>query len=151
MGSGSFRTFQALEDLQDFLPFILLKEPEPMDVVEEALGRIPNYNYDFTQTIMGWFLILATKMTGVQIPSVEYVDEGKMISKDEKEVKSYLQAMLVFGEAMAKEFKWLQFNQYFIVKRMLEDLRFICGEYLGGRFTMEEETKVNVENVKDEN
>ena len=53
----SYRTLKALENIQDFLPLLLLKiDSDPMDIIEENIGLIPDVNYSFMQTIMGWFI-----------------------------------------------------------------------------------------------
>ena len=67
---------------------------------------------------MAWFVTLASKMTGKEIPGVGMAPGGK-IKKPKEEVEVHLQHFRVFADAMA---------QYSILKEMLADLHAIAGD-----------------------
>ena len=67
---------------------------------------------------MAWFVTLASKMTGKEIPGVGMAPGGK-IKKPKEEVEVHLQHFLTFADAMA---------QYSILKEMLADLHAIAGD-----------------------
>ena len=50
---------------------------------------------------MAWFLTLASKMAGKEIPGVGMTPGGK-IKKPKEEVEEYLQHFLIIADAMAK-------------------------------------------------
>ena len=50
---------------------------------------------------MAWFVTLASKMTGKEIPGVGMAPGGK-IKKPKEEVEEYLQHFLIIADAMAK-------------------------------------------------
>ena len=67
---------------------------------------------------MAWFVTLASKMTGKEIPGVGMAPGGR-IKKPKEEVEVHLQHFLTFADAMA---------QYSILKEMLADLHAIAGD-----------------------
>ena len=76
---------------------------------------------------MAWFLTLASKMTGKEIPGVGMPPGGK-IRKPMEEVEEHLQHFLAIADAMAKEKNWGYLAQYTILKEMLADLHIIAGD-----------------------
>ena len=78
---------------------------------------------------MAWFVTLASKMTGKEIPGVGKAPGGK-IKKDVKEVEEHLNNFVAIAEAMHKANKWsiraLERGhgalQYSILKEMCADL-----------------------------
>ena len=74
---------------------------------------------------MAWFLTLASKMTGKEIPGVGMAPGGK-IKKAKEEVEEHLQHFLAIADAMAKNKKWANLAQYSILKEMLADLHVIA-------------------------
>merc|ERR1711990_819575 len=78
--------------------------------------------------LMCWFITLASKMTGNEIPGVGMAPGGKIV-KPEQEVKEHLRNMLAVAEAMEERFDyhfglWAS-SEYSILKKMLVDLRLI--------------------------
>ena len=63
---------------------------------------------------MAWFVTLASKMTGKEIPGVGKAPGGK-IKKDVKEVEEHLNNFVAIAEAMHKANKWSFLAQYSIV------------------------------------
>ena len=84
---------------------------------------------------MAWFLTLASKMTGKEIPGMGLATGGK-IKMDVKEVEEHLNNFVAIAEAMHKANKWNLWNstpssrrctptlveQYSILKKMYADL-----------------------------
>ena len=75
---------------------------------------------------MAWFVILASKMTGKEIPGVGMVPGG-MIKKPKGQVEEHLQHFLVIADAMAKIKNWSGMGGS-ILKEMLSDLHAIAGD-----------------------
>ena len=75
---------------------------------------------------MAWFVILASKMTGKEIPGVGMVPGG-MIKKPKGQVEEHLQHFLVIADAMAKIKNWPGMGGS-ILKEMLSDLHAIAGD-----------------------
>ena len=73
---------------------------------------------------MAWFITLASKMTGKEIPGVGMAPGGK-IKKEVKEVEELLQHFLAIADAMASN--WGSHAQYSILEEMLADLHAIAG------------------------
>ena len=73
---------------------------------------------------MAWFLALASKMIGKEIPMILEVGmaPGGKIKKPKEEVEEYLQHFLIIADAMAKN----------DLKGFSGDLDFSCGR-TGGR------------------
>ena len=76
---------------------------------------------------MAWFLTLASKMTGKEIPGVGMAPGGK-IKKPKEEVEEHLQNFLAIADAMAENKNWGYLAQYSILKEMLADLHTIAGD-----------------------
>ena len=76
---------------------------------------------------MAWFVTLASKMTGKEIPGVGMAPGGK-IKKPKEEVEVHLQHFLALADAMAKNKNWNYLAQYSILKEMLADLHAIAGD-----------------------
>ena len=76
----------------------------------------------FFSALMAWFVTLASKMTGKEIPGVGKAPGGK-IKKDVKEVEEHLNNFVAIAEAMQlhKANKWSFLAQYSINK-MCADL-----------------------------
>ena len=74
---------------------------------------------------MAWFVTLASKMTGKEIPGVGMAPGGK-IKKPKEEVEEHLQHFLAIADAMAKNKNWGYLAQYPILKEMLGDLHAIA-------------------------
>ena len=74
---------------------------------------------------MAWFVTLASKMTGKEIPGVGMAPGGK-IKKPKEEVEEHLQHFLAIAETMAKNKNWSFLAQYSILKEMLGDLHAIA-------------------------
>ena len=70
---------------------------------------------------MAWFVTLASKMTGKEIPGVGKA-AGSKIKKDVKEVEEHLKNFVAIAEAMHKANKWSFLAQYSILKEMCADL-----------------------------
>ena len=70
---------------------------------------------------MAWFVTLASKMTGKEIPGVGMVPGG-MIKKPKGQVEEHLQHFLVIADAMAKIKNWPGGPWGSILKEMLSDL-----------------------------
>ena len=79
---------------------------------------------------MAWFVTLASKMTGKEIPGVGMAPGGK-IKKPKEEVEEQLQHFLAIADAMAKNKKWANLAQYSILKEMLADLHVIAEAKTG--------------------
>ena len=75
----------------------------------------------FFSALMAWFVTLASKMTGKEIPGVGKAPGGK-IKKDVKEVEEHLKNFVAIAEAMHKANKWSFLAQYSILKEMCADL-----------------------------
>ena len=80
--------------------------------------------YIFFSALMTWFVTLASKMTGKEIPGVGMAPGGK-IKKPKEEVEEHLKHFLAIAEAMAKNKNWSFLAQYSILKEMLADLHAI--------------------------
>ena len=76
---------------------------------------------------MAWFVTLASKMTGKEIPGVGMAPGGK-IKKPKEEVEEHLQHFLAIVDAIAKNKNWAYLAQYSILKEMLADLHAIAGD-----------------------
>jgi len=129
MDNVSTRTKAALEELSAFRSLILLEEGNESKMTD-WLRAVPRFNYSFMLGLMGWFLTLASKMTGHIIPGVKEMTVGGRIKKDRKEVETHLGHMVTIAEAIAKEKHWNYLSQYSILKNMLTDLRAISDGYL---------------------
>ena len=70
---------------------------------------------------MAWFLTLASKMTGKEIPGMGMATGGK-IKMDVKEVEEHLNNFVAIAEAMHKANKWSFLAQYSILKERCADL-----------------------------
>ena len=91
---------------------------------------------------MCWFVTLASKMTGREIPGVGMAPGGKIVKPEEEvhtyltifsfstsvhlQVREHLCNMLIVAEAMSASKHWNYLAQYFILKEMLTDLRIIA-------------------------
>ena len=75
---------------------------------------------------MAWFITLASKMIGKEIPGVGMAPGGK-IKKPKEEVEQHLQQFLAIADAMAENKNWDYLAQYSILKEMLADLHTIAG------------------------
>ena len=62
----------------------------------------------FFSALMAWFLALASKMIGKEIPMILEVGmaPGGKIKKPKEEVEEYLQHFLIIADAMAKNKIW---------------------------------------------
>ena len=69
---------------------------------------------------MAWFVTLASKMTGKEIPGVGMAPGGK-IKKPKEEVEVHLQHFLALADAMAKNKNWNYLAQYSILKVPLSE------------------------------
>ena len=77
---------------------------------------------------MAWFVTLASKMTGKEIPGVGMAPGG-MIKKPKGQVEDHLQHFLVIADAMAKIKNWKGMGLGgSILKEMLGDLHAIAGD-----------------------
>ena len=92
--------------------------------------------------LMCWFVTLASKMTGREIPGVGMAPGGKIVKPEEEvhtcstifsfstsvhlQVREHLCNMLIVAEAMSASKHWNYLAQYFILKEMLTDLRIIA-------------------------
>ena len=76
---------------------------------------------------MAWFLTLASKMTGKEIPGVGMAPGGK-IKKPKEEVEEHLQNFLAIADAMAENKNWGYLAQYSILKEMLAEQNTIAGD-----------------------
>ena len=76
---------------------------------------------------MAWFITLASKMTGKEIPGVGMAPGGKIKEPKEK-VEEHLQNFLAIADAMAENKNWAYLAQYSILKEMLADLHTIAGD-----------------------
>merc|ERR1711936_1017720 len=99
---------KALVDLTKFRDLILLKNNEESDV-KTWLQVAPNMNYSGQLCLMGWFLTLASKMTGILMPGIE--------------------RMVVVGQILKDKNNWNFFAQYSTLKKMYEDLNFIVEKF----------------------
>merc|ERR1711936_731736 len=79
----SERTKKTLEDVSKFRDLILMKDYNEADV-KIWLEVAPNMNYSAQLCLMGWFLTLASKMTGLKIPGVKRMVVGGQILKEKK-------------------------------------------------------------------
>ena len=80
---------------------------------------------------MAWFLALASKMIGKEIPMILEVGmaPGGKIKKPKEEVEEHLQHFLIIADAMAKSKNWAYLAQYSILKEMLAGLRAIAEDH----------------------
>jgi len=156
MDNISSRTKDALEELAPFRPLILLEvDGYPFQIIEKGMEAIPRFNYSFMECLMGWFLTLTSKMTGLNIPGVDQMTVGGRIEKERSHVESYIHAMINFAEAMAEQKNWNVFAQYSMVRKMLDDLKTMGNIYINGDVKPRpNETKTddhNDENIADNN
>ena len=98
---------------------------------------------------MAWFLTLASKMTGKEIPGVGMAPGGK-IKKPKTEVEEHLHNFLAIADAMAENKNWAYLAQYSILKEMLADLHTIAGVRHGTEDEDTEEEDAKEEDAKDE-
>ena len=119
---------KALVDLTKFRDLILLKNNEESDV-KTWLEVAPNMNYSGQLCLMGWFLTLASKMTGILMPGIERMVVGGQILKDRKEAMDHLNTMVNIATAMYDKNNWNFFAQYSTLKKMYEDLNFIVEKF----------------------
>ena len=78
---------------------------------------------------MAWFVTLASKMTGKEIPGVGMAPGGK-IKKVKGNVEEHLQHFLAIANAMAKNKNWGENKNnvgHSILKEMVADLHAIAG------------------------
>ena len=78
---------------------------------------------------MAWFVTLASKMTGKEIPGVGKAPGGK-IKKDEKEVGEHLKNFVAIAEAMRKANNWSFLAQYSILKEMCAALCAMAADFM---------------------
>ena len=79
---------------------------------------------------MAWFVTLASKMTGKEIPGVGMAPGGK-IKKPKEEVEVHLQHFLALADAMAKNQNWNALGSMratYAIYKMLADLHAIAGD-----------------------
>ena len=79
---------------------------------------------------MAWFVTLASKMTGKEIPGVGMAPGGK-IKKIKGEVEEHLHHFLAIADAMAKNENWGENENnisHSILKEMVVDLHAIAGD-----------------------
>ena len=80
---------------------------------------------------MAWFVTLASKMTGKEIPGVG-MDPGGKIKKPKEEVEEHLWHFLTIADAMAKNKNWRVLASilpsYSTLKEMFADLLAIAGD-----------------------
>lgn len=121
----SERSRIGLAQLHRFYPIIKLEkvEKEEMRILMENLPE----QYSAKLALMCWFVTLASKMTGKEIPGVGMAPGGKIV-KPEEEVCEHLCKMLAIAEAMSSEGKW-HLAQYYVLKEMLKDLRAMASEW----------------------
>merc|ERR1711936_329047 len=115
----SEQTKEGLKELHSFSDLIHLEKLSKEDM-EHPLGNLPN-SYACQLALMAWFVTLASKMTGKEIPGVGKAPGGK-IKKDVKEVEEHLNNFVAIAEAMHKANKWSFLAQYSILKEMCADL-----------------------------
>merc|ERR1711936_686939 len=115
----SEQTKEGLKELHSFSDLIHLEKLTKEDM-EHLLGNLPS-SYACQLTLMAWFVTLASKMTGKEIPGVGKAPGGK-IKKDVKEVEEHLNNFVAIAEAMHKANKWSFLAQYSILKEMCADL-----------------------------
>jgi len=126
----SQRTKKGLAELHRFYALIKLEKVEA-DEMQSLLENLPDV-YAAMLSLMCWFVTLASKMTGKEIPGVGMAPGGKIV-KPEKEVKEHLCNMLAIAEAMSANKRWPNLAQYSILKETLADLRTIAsGQDLEG-------------------
>ena len=84
----------------------------------------------FFSALMAWFLALASKMIGKEIPMILEVGmaPGGKIKKPKESVEEHLQNFLAIADAMAENKNWGYLAQYSILKEMLADLHTIAGD-----------------------
>ena len=70
---------------------------------------------------MAWFVTLASKMTGKEIPGVGMAPGGK-IKKPKEEVEVHLQHFLALADAMAKNRNCGYMAHFSILNKLLDDL-----------------------------
>jgi len=125
----SERTKKTLEDVSKFRDLILMKDYNEADVkiwLEEA----PNMNYTAQLCLMGWFLTLASKMTGLMIPGVSRVwVVGGQIRKEKNEAVDHLNTMVKISKAMYDKNYWYYLAKYSTLKKMYEDLSKIVEQF----------------------
>merc|ERR1711936_834304 len=115
----SEQTKEGLKELHSFSDLIHLEKLSKEDM-ENLLEYLPN-SYACQLALMAWFVTLASKMTGKEIPGVGKAPGGK-IKKDVKEVEEHLNNFVAIAEAMHKANKWSFLAQYSILKEMCADL-----------------------------
>jgi len=126
----SQRSKEGLAQLHRFYALIKLEKVEEEEM-KALLENLPD-EYAAMLSLMCWFVTLASKMTGREIPGVGMAPGGKIV-KPEEEVKEHLCNMLAVAEAMSASYHWNYLAQYSILKEMLADLRIIArGENLEG-------------------
>ena len=124
----SERTKKALEDVSKFRDLILLKDYNEADV-KIWLEVAPNMNYSAQLCLMGWFLTLASKMTGLMIPGVKSLAVGGQILKEKNEAVDHLNTMVNISKAMYDKNYWYYLAQYSTLKQMYEDLSKIVEQF----------------------
>ena len=78
---------------------------------------------------MAWFVTLASKMTGKEIPGVGKAPGGK-IKKDVKEVEEHLNNFVAIAEAMNKANEWSFQAQYWEYSTVLSCAGWEHWEYI---------------------
>merc|ERR1711936_1488324 len=114
-------------DLSKFRDLILLNEYQKCDVqswIEVAI----NMNYGAQLCIMGWFLTLASKMTGIKIAGVETLVVGGHIAKEMDEVIGHLDTMVNIAKEMYDK-NYFARAQYSTLRKMYEDLNKIVDQF----------------------
>lgn len=125
---------KALVDLTKFRDLILLRNYEESDV-KTWLEVAPNMNYSGQLCLMGWFLTLASKMTGIQMTGIKRMVVGGKILMDRKEAMDHLSTMVNIATAMYNTYNWAynrEWNicpQYYPLKKMYEDLKFMVEKF----------------------
>jgi len=119
----SQRSKEGLAQLHRFYALIKLEKVEEEEM-KALLKNLPD-EYAAMLALMCWFVTLASKMTGREIPGVGMAPGGKIV-KPEEEVREHLCNMLIVAEAMSASKHWNYLAQYSILKEMLTDLRIIA-------------------------
>jgi len=119
----SQRSKEGLAQLHRFYALIKLEKVEEEEM-KALLENLPD-EYAAMLALMCWFVTLASKMTGIEIPGVGMAPGGKIV-KPEQEVKEHLFNMVLVAEAMSASMHWNFLAQYSILKEMLADLRIIA-------------------------
>ena len=118
----------ALKAISKFRDLILLKDYSKEEV-ETWIEVATSMNYSAQLCLMGWFLTLASKMTGFKIPGVKKMLVGGRIQKQKNETMKHLSTMEYIADAMYKNNYWNYLAQYSILKEMHKDLKTIIKKF----------------------